>query len=111
MDRATNYFKGQGFIVEDVSQKRSYDLHCWKGERELQVEVKATTTDGATIFLTRREAELAASPEGKAALFVLHSVKLSEGVASGGRERVFCPWRLWWKDAKAIAYSYQPPFI
>lgn len=111
MKRATKYFKGQGFAVEDVSRRRSYDLHCTKGDAEFRVEVKATTTNGATVFLTRREAELAAKPDGKTALFILHSIALSHGVPSGGRQRVSCPWRFSWKEAKAVVYSYRPQFL
>ena len=109
MVRAEKYFTAHGYDVKNVSDRRSYDLHCVKGDREIRVEVKATTTAGQAVFLTRREAELAASTEGEAALYVLHSVKLSSGVASAGRARVIWPWTLSWRDTTPVAYSYRVP--
>jgi NAD(P)-dependent dehydrogenase (short-subunit alcohol dehydrogenase family) len=43
---AIEYFRAEGWDVADVSATESYDLHCIRGEAQLRVEVKGTTSDG-----------------------------------------------------------------
>jgi hypothetical protein len=111
MKRATLHFEKTGYEVENVSRRKSYDLRCTKGSVELHVEVKATTTAGTSVFLTRREAELAANLIGNRALFILHSIRLRGGIASGGEIILHQPWRLNWKDTMPTIYSYRPPML
>jgi hypothetical protein len=80
MRKAMTYFKGEGFAVEDVSKRKSYDVCCIKDATELFVEVKTTTTSGEEVVLTRREAEM----KGNRALFIVHSVTLGRGKPKGG---------------------------
>jgi len=105
MKRAAQYFRKAGWRVEDVHKTHSYDLHCTKGHECLLVEVKATMSLGETVLITRREAELAQRDDVKSALFVLHSVRLKLGKASGGRPTVINPWQPPDADLTAITYS------
>ncbi len=109
MEQAEAYFRKKGYAVEDVSRTESFDFLCRKGTSELRIEVKATTTDGNTILLPPNEANLAARNDGKSVLFVLHSIRLENGRASGGRQRVLWPWRFSWDNAKPTGYVYQLP--
>lgn len=109
MSAATRYYEKQGYEVEDVSKNHPYDLLCTRKGKVLHVEVKATTTDGGKVFLTHREATKAASEQGNKALFILHSVKLADGKASGGKRRLHEPWHLDWDDTTPTIYSYRVP--
>ena len=99
------YFANQGFDVENVGAKTSYDICCTKDGRELCVQVKTTTTSGEQVILTPREAEL----KGERALFVVHSVQLVRGKPRGGTVRVILPWKIENKRLKAISYMYNVP--
>ena len=105
MKRAEQHFRKAGWRVEDVHKTEPYDLHCTKEDESLLVEVKATTSLGETVLITRREAELAQMEDVKSALFVLHSVRLKLGKASGGRPTVINPWQPQDADLTAITYS------
>ena len=93
MASAKKYFKKQGWFVEDVSARRSYDLLCTKPSKEQHVEVKGTTTTGQTIILTRSEVEHARDSRNSCTIFILHNIKLMKGKASGGKMIIISPWR------------------
>ena len=93
--------------VENVSKRRPYDLECTKGKRQLHVEVKGTTTDGDAIVLTNNEVEHACNPRHSCVLFVLHSIALKDGKASGGTQRIWRPWQLDRTHLKVVTYTYR----
>ncbi len=107
MRAAKAYFRNEGFDVEDVSTKRSYDLLCLRRGRELHVEVKGTTTDGQTVVLTNNEVKHACDPEMSCALYILHSIRLSKKKATGGEQRVFHPWELERRQLTPICFTYR----
>ena len=97
MDRATRYFADIGWeMITDVSRNRCFDLVCQRGNDELRVEVKGTTSTGAHILLTRNEVTHARRVFPHVALYVLADVKLmpldvSRFEARGGTEIVRDP--------------------
>jgi hypothetical protein len=107
MALAKRHFRKEGFEVEDVSTRRSYDLLCRKGKSEIHVEVKGTTTDGSAIVLTHGEVEHACGGESSCALFILHSIELNGKKAIGGRSIIVNPWELDRKNLRAISYTYR----
>ena len=107
MAAADKHFRQQYSQVEDVSAVECYDLHCSGQTSELRVEVKGTTGSGDTVFLTRREVELAR--KGGCALFVLHSIKLKKNRASGGEPVVPKPWHVGKRSLQPLAFSYKVP--
>jgi hypothetical protein len=109
MRRARIYFLERFTKIEDVSrQKGVLDLRCGSGGRtSVHVEVKGTTTNGASIILTRGELERVR--RGKTALYVLHSIKLAGGRATGGQESVLHPWEIEEKRLTPINYMYRMP--
>src|SRR5208337_3261728 len=94
MKSAKKYFKGLDFTVEDVSARRSYDLVCSRPNLEIHVEVKGSTTDGKAIVLTNNEVKHALDEKFTCALFILHSIKLNKGKASGGTKVIWNPWQI-----------------
>jgi hypothetical protein len=107
MAAARRHFLELGFKVEDVSARRSYDLLCQRGSKELHVEVKGTTTDGDAIVLTNNEVKHACSSNNSRALFILHSIHLKAKKASRGKQRVFLPWKLQQKLLTPISFTYR----
>ena len=111
MNAAKKYLKGKHFEkVEDVSERNPFDLLATRRGSFLSVEVKGTTGHGAEIRLTRGEVRFQQMAYPANMLIVVHSIKLKRGTepkASGGKLRVFTPWKL---DARRLlpqAYSYE----
>ncbi len=114
MDIASAYFKELGWTVTDVSKNHSYDLHCKIESKELRVEVKGTTTDGASVLLTPNEVTHAQEHYPNVALFVVSNFKIAENkdnsiVVSGGTVKLFQPWQLTLTDLTPTGYSYIVP--
>jgi hypothetical protein len=114
MRRAREHFQKRGFTaIEDVSRKRSFDLHGRDVEREVFIEVKGTQSPGARVLLTSNEVEFARRNKSKMALYVLHSIRVREvdGEVSveGGVERVYWPWDVDTGTLAPISFSYGLP--
>ena len=108
MSRAKRHFSKLYSKVEDVSAVQCYDLRCSApGRPPLKVEVKGTTGEGDTVFLTKNEVALA--KKGGCALFVLHSIKIAKNSATGGTPRIFRPWHVGRGRLEPMAYSYKVP--
>ncbi|MFE7372942.1 MrcB family domain-containing protein [Streptomyces anulatus] len=108
---ATNHFEAQGWVVKDVGDRESFDLLLNKGERQLHVEVKGTTSAGREVILTRSEVEKQRKYHPNNALVVVHSIGLDrtspEPVASGGVLHCTSPWVIEAEDLKVISYAYR----
>lgn len=74
MCHAMRHYKGQGWRVEDVSARSSYDLRCTRGAEILRVEVKGTTRSPESVQVTRHE--LATARKHHVALYIVHSIRL-----------------------------------
>jgi hypothetical protein len=111
MQIATAHFEGMGFVVEDVSAKRSYDLRCRRGVEHVDVEVKGTTTAGESVLLTPNEVEHARAAFPNTALVVVRDITLHDdgSGASGGVLGVIRPWRPQADDLEPLGYIYVVP--
>lgn len=111
MQIATAHFEGAGFVVEDVSAKRPYDLLCRRGPVHVDVEVKGTTTAGESVLLTPNEVEHARAAFPNTALAVVRDITLHDdgSGASGGVLDVVQPWRPQNADLKPLGYVYIVP--
>ncbi len=106
MKKATEYFSALGYDVEDRSSSKPYDLECTKGSQKLFVEVKGTQSKGETIFLTAVEVNHVRTYPNQMALFIQHSVKVSQQrTVSGGESAVKLPWKL--KDTDLSPLSFK----
>lgn len=111
MEKAKAYYEGKKYQVEDVSLSKPYDFVCTIGDRVLRVEVKGTTTKGATVILTRNE--VASARNYPTELFLLHSIKLQrtpEPTATGGIQRILLAnWAPTDDALTPIAFEYKLP--
>ncbi|MCM3487090.1 MrcB family domain-containing protein [Kocuria rosea] len=108
---ATAHYEAQGWKVQDVGDRESYDLRCKREGQRLFVEVKGTTSLGDSVLLTKNEVELHRSEYPRNALAVVHSVILDprgeNPVAHGGELEVTSPWHLADADLTPIAFTYR----
>lgn len=111
MQIATAHFEGIGFVVEDVSAKRPYDLRCRRGPEHVDVEVKGTMSAGESVLLTPNEVEHARAAFPNTALAVVRDIALHDdgSGASGGVLDVVQPWRPQTADLKPLGYVYAVP--
>ena len=115
MDMATDYYADQGWEVEDVSARQSYDLLCVKpGKDDLRVEVKGTTSSGVEIPLTRNEVANARAEFPNVALVVVAGIQVDHSGAtpscSAGYLRALDPWSIDGGELAPIAFSYEVPY-
>jgi hypothetical protein len=113
MQIATAHFEGIGFVVEDVSAKRSYDLRCRRESEHVDVEVKGTMSAGESVLLTPNEVEHARAAFPSTALAVVRDIALHDdgGGASGGVLEVVQPWCPQTVDLKPLGYVYVVPSV
>jgi hypothetical protein len=111
VEEATRYLVELGWEVKDVGATKSYDLHCKRFDEVLHVEVKGTTSAGATVILTRNEVSLHRQVYPANALIVVTRIELDRRVhppvARGGRLEISSPWRIEEDALLAIAYTYR----
>jgi hypothetical protein len=112
MGLAKQHYRDQGWDVEDVSVRESYDLRCTRGNQELHVEVKGTQSDGRQILLTRNEVAHARDAFPGVALFIVARVQLDRDedgavAALGGTVIVREPWELHETRLSALAFEYE----
>ncbi len=92
MEQATAFYVDEGWVVDDVSSSRSYDLHCARRGAELHVEVKGTTGLGERVLLTRNEVNHAREAFPNTALVIVTNILVKGGQATGGKMSVYSPW-------------------
>jgi len=111
--RAKRYFEKLGWSAHYVGNRRPYDLSLTQGEATLAVEVKATTSRGDQVVVTRGEVAEQRRLEPANALAIVHSIELDRRVsparASGGIIDLISPWRIEDGDLTVIAYVYTVP--
>lgn len=113
MAMAIHHFRALGYLVEDTSQTRPYDLVATRGDESLYVEVKGTTSAGTDVFLTKNEVAHARSHREQSVLFIVHGISVaaeSSGLAArGGVVRLIEPWDVDHGELAALAYTYRVP--
>lgn len=100
-----------GYSTSDVGATESYDVHATKGSEVVKIEVKGTTTNGASVVLTRNEVKLHLSEHPSNALVVVRGIVLDhsgdEPSATGGELVVTMPWEINAAALEPIAYDYR----
>jgi hypothetical protein len=110
MERAIGHYEREGWVVKDVSRSESFDLLCQKGEQVLHVEVKGTTSAGATILLTANEVDHARRQQPHMELFILNGIRFLKGdEPTGGEVRILRGWAPEESRLTALAYQYELP--
>jgi hypothetical protein len=111
VERARKHFENRGFTV--VEHGKPFDLEATKDGKTIFVEVKGTTTDGHTVFLTRNEVDYFRAYHPNTALFIVSGIELSgteeAPVAHGGVELKFEPWSPADGDLEVLTWRYTVP--
>ena len=90
---AQAYYEAAGWNVENVGDTESFDLLCRRKNEELHVEVKGTTGDGSSIFLTSNEVAHAQRQNPRTALFIVRQIVIRpDGAASSDEWHEINPW-------------------
>lgn len=110
VDLATGHLETLGYSVTDVGVTHSFDLLARRGEEELKVEVKGTTSSGSEILLTRNEVLLHQQEHPHNALAIVHSIRLAgnsqEPTAQQGILVFEHPWELDTARLVPMAFRY-----
>ncbi|WP_232462585.1 MrcB family domain-containing protein [Bordetella genomosp. 9] len=114
MHVATEFLRSEGFTCDDKSAIESFDILARRGEQELKIEVKGTTSDLCeSILMTRNEIELHRRKKGTTGLLIISQVQLNrsdaEPIASGGIIDAFIPWDIDQWALEPIAYQVRRP--
>lgn len=110
MKRCLQYYRRNGYRVEDVSRSSSYDVRIEKNRRTQFVEVKGMQGSPGSILLTRNEVDLHRTQKDKMVLFIVHSITVGKTlVATGGTIEIRDPWRIDARNLRVIAYLYTNP--
>jgi hypothetical protein len=110
MEKAVGYYSQRGWKVIDVSKKESYDLRCIRDGKEIQVEVKGTTTERTKVILTPNEVDHARAAYPNGVLLVVSKIHRSEGnVCYGGNVGEFNPWSIDKGRLEPVGYEYSVP--
>ncbi len=107
---AIRAYEGLGYVVREAGQP--YDLHCARPTRpseELSIEVKGTRGSANEVFLTRGEVNFYARRAPRTELFVVHSIRVARGLASGGKAQRYPKWRVRSGDLTPLTYRYRLP--
>jgi Domain of unknown function (DUF3883) len=109
---AAEHYRRRGWEVEDVHPYRPSDLVCRRGASEHHVEVKGLTGKAVAVELTRNEVTHAHTCRDRAVLAVVEQIKLKRDhspAATGGRLRVYDPWRIEDDALQPLRFSYTLP--
>jgi hypothetical protein len=109
MQVAMEHLRKSWSEVADVSATESYDVRCRSKGSELHVEVKGTTSNGASVVVTRNEVEHARAVYPSIALFVVSNILLQRRgdavIATGGVLRSYDPWIVDAHDLRPLAFQ------
>jgi hypothetical protein len=113
MSVAQTHFESLGYTVADTSSNNPFDLLAEKDGERLYVEVKGSTGDGKTVFLTRNEVSHAHANAPNSVLVVVANIILQQAAgeieAVGGSLAVHRPWAPAHADLVAERYTYRVP--
>lgn len=112
MEMACSVLREEGWThIQDVHATKSYDLHCFRDDSELRVEVKGTQSAGETIIVTPNEVRHAR--EFEVELIVVHGIEVTreahDNRLAGGRVRRIRPWRPDDGDLRPLGYTWTCP--
>ena len=113
MEMVEEHLQDQSWDVTDVSSDESFDFKCTRGDEELFVEVKGTTSLGEQVVLTRNEVNLHRQqfPNNALAVVSLIDLRLEAGawVATGGHLRLISPWEIEEEALRPLTFRYAVP--
>lgn len=103
------FLKAKGYRITDTSAKKPFDFLAKKGDEEIKVEVKATTSPEIdAILMTKGEVDLHQNEAGFTALALVSAIQFSERgedpQCTGGELEFIFPWDIteWALSPKAF---------
>ncbi len=112
MTLAEEWLSKEGYALKDTSKNKPYDFSARKGEDELFVEVKGTTSENAyAIAMTHGEVALHRNNKGQTALIIVTGIRLHKDgknpKAFGGALEALVGWDIddWSLDPTAFRVS------
>lgn len=105
MKAAVSHYEGNGYKVIDKHLTESHDLQASRQGQSTTIEVKGTRTDGASLLFTGPEIVFSRGNKNHD-LFVLHSISVNDGNASGGTAEIIAPFDPKENQLRAISYTY-----
>jgi hypothetical protein len=110
MEKAKEYYQKNGFNVNDVSSKESYDLVVIKENISKKIEVKGLQGDLQQIILTKNEVAMAnENPDME--LFIVHSIEYDKEKGkikkNSGIIKVISPWHIDNERLIPLQYLYR----
>jgi len=114
MERAISHYKAKGYALEDTHANHPFDLRCSKNGQIIYIEVKGTTTPGASIIVTNGTRNWATKYNSRMHLFVVHSIRISDPEdpkPTGGKEHRIQPWHVSDGVFTPISFHYRLPGV
>ena len=99
-----------GYDIKVAGQP--FDLHCRRNSgapKNLWVEVKGSQGDAREVILTRGEVDFYSKHFPRTELFVVNSIRVENGVASGGKAVRYRRWQPRTEALRPITYWYRLP--
>ncbi len=108
--RLMDFYEDDGWDVEDLRTRNSFDARATKDEAVLYLEAKGTVTDGERVIVTRGEVKWARGHPEECVIGILSGVKLTD---QGIDEKSGTLRRYNWMgkeiDLTPRQYDFQPP--
>lgn len=112
MAAATSWYEVQGYEVEDVSARKSWDLEATRGDEVRRIEVKGSAGVRDAVDLTANEVRNA-TDWSPCDLFVVDGINLIEDGGTvrtgGGRSRRWADWTPAPDALEPVAFSHLLP--
>ena len=110
MKIARTVLRKQGWTkIIDTSAGNPFDFHCKRGNSEIWVEVKGTTSNGSSVVLTRNEVRHHRLVHPNSSLIIVHSIRLTGSKRTTATEGIpfeITPWQIQDADLDPIGFDY-----
>lgn len=112
MRMASEHYQKAGYAVTDTSNNCPYDLECFKENKLRRVEVKGTTSNGKSVYVTSGEVVDANSNECETDLFIVSNIHIDgkdendNYIISGGEVELIKNWKPEQEHLEAKMYKY-----
>ena len=112
MAAAASWYTAQGYAVEDVSARKSWDLEATRGDEVRRIEVKGSAGVRDAVDLTANEVRNA-TDWSPCDLFVVDGIELTDDgravLTGAGRSRLWANWTPAPDALEPVAYSHLLP--
>lgn len=110
-ERLMQHYRDKGWAVEDTRVGNPFDARATKNGKVKFLEAKGTTTDGASVIVTRNEVKWALDHPGACVLGIWSGIRFLKGGEVDASSGDFCilKWDPDDDDLEAISFDWFPP--